>query len=181
MGGVVVDESHGVWGRATATFSTDRAHRYELTRIWGDASGVPPRLVNFVMLNPSTADAFELDPTNRRCARFARDWGFDGLVTTNVFAFRSTDPTGLRSAEDPVGADNDAWIERASSSSALVVAAWGVHARLLNRGDEVSSLLRRVLRRTGGELHVLHLTKAGHPGHPLYLPADTSPVPWVED
>ena len=81
MAGVVTDEEIGEWGRASATFSDDRARRYRylLTRTW-DAS-LP--VVNFVMLNPSTADAFVLDPTNRRCVGFARDWGFDGLVVTD--------------------------------------------------------------------------------------------------
>jgi len=170
----VVDEADGDWGRASATFSFDRRHRYELTRQWSGEGDVSPRFVNFVMLNPSTADAFVLDPTNRRCVGFARDWGFDGLITTNVFAWRSTDPRGLRQASDPVGPDNDAFLVEAARRAELVVAAWGVHAAFDGRGSTV----RRLLRSVGVEPRVLRLTKDGHPGHPLYVPATTSPAPW---
>lgn len=172
---LLVDEADGEWGRATATFSGDRTYRYELTRVWGDGAPADLRLVNFVMLNPSTADAFALDPTNRRCVGFARDWGYDGLVTTNVFALRSTDPSGLRGVEDPVGPANDEAILRAARSSALVVAAWGVHATL---GDRERVVLDR-LHDAGIELHALRLTRGGHPGHPLYVPAATRAMVWL--
>ncbi len=170
----VVDETDGEWGRATATFSPDRRYRYALTRQWAAGDVESPRFVNFVMLNPSTADAFALDPTNRRCVGFARDWGFDGLITTNVFAWRSTDPRGLRDAVDPVGPDNDRHLIEAALRAELVVAAWGVHAALDGRGATV----RHLLAGTGVAPHVLRLTKDGHPGHPLYVPASTEPVPW---
>jgi len=170
----VVDETDGDWGRATATFSSDRRHRYELTRQWSGGGATSPRLVNFVMLNPSTADAFALDPTNRRCVGFAGDWGFDGLLTTNVFAWRSTDPRHLGGIDDPIGPDNDRYLVAAALRAELVVAAWGVHARLGGRGDRVRQLLADV----GVDLHVLRLTKDGHPGHPLYLPTDTAPLRW---
>lgn len=168
---IVTDESEGPWGRATATFSSDRVHRYVLTRIWDDAGPS----VNFLMLNPSTADAFQLDPTNRRCVGFAQSWGFGSMVTTNIFAFRSTDPAGLRTAADAVGPANDAAIVEAARSADLVIAGWGTHGELRGRGDEV----RELLRQHEVELHVLRLTKAGHPGHPLYLAADTAPRIWV--
>ena len=168
---LVVDEATGDWGRATATFSADRRHRYLLTRHWSSAAG----RVNFIMLNPSTADAFVLDPTNRRCVGFARDWGFGGLVTTNVFAWRSTDPKGLRVTDDPVGPANDEFIVESARSCELVVAAWGVHAVLGEREAQVRSLLRDA----GVEVQVLRLTKQGHPGHPLYVAADTRPVAWA--
>jgi hypothetical protein len=29
------------------------------------------------------------------------------------------------------------------------------------------------------ELHYLRLTKDGHPGHPLYLPASLHPIAWA--
>jgi hypothetical protein len=32
--------------------------------------------------------------------------------------------------------------------------------------------------RRGNRLHVLGLTKDGHPKHPLYLPGDLEPRPW---
>lgn len=169
---LVVDEATGDWGRATATFSADRRHRYLLTRHWSSSAS----RVNFIMLNPSTADAFTLDPTNRRCVGFAREWGFGGLVTTNVFAWRSTDPKGLRVPEDPVGPANDEFIIESARSCELVVAAWGVHAVLGDREAQVRSLLREA----GVEAHVLRLTKQGHPGHPLYVAADTRPVAWVD-
>ncbi|CAB4622616.1 unannotated protein [freshwater metagenome] len=167
-GRTVTDTDSGVWGEATATFSPDRIHRYSLTRVWD--SRLP--IVNFLMLNPSTADAFTLDPTNRRCVGFARDWGFGGLATTNIFAFRSTDPKGLRLAADPVGSENDRAILDAVRSAELVVAAWGTHGELFGRGRQVGAMVAE----TGVELHALRLTKAGHPGHPLYVSADSEPV-----
>jgi hypothetical protein len=166
----VTDTDSGLWGEATATFSLDRIHRYSLTRVWD--SRLP--LVNFLMLNPSTADAFTLDPTNRRCVGFARSWGFGGLVTTNIFAFRSTDPKGLRAAADPVGEENDRAILDAAQSADLVIAAWGTHRELLGRGQQVGAMLTE----SEVELKALRLTKAGHPGHPLYVSADSEPVRW---
>ena len=168
---LISDEAEGPWGRATATFSHDRVFRYGLTRTWDETRPS----VNFLMLNPSTADAFQLDPTNRRCVGFADSWGYGSLVTTNIFAYRSTDPAGLRSVRDPVGPANDAAIVRAAKSAALVIAAWGTHGAFQGRGERVWELLNSA----GVSLHVLRLTKAGFPGHPLYVAADTAPMRWV--
>jgi len=126
------------------------------------------------MLNPSTADAFQLDPTNRRCVGFAQAWGYGALVTTNIFAFRSTNPAGLRTTNDAVGPENDEVIVNAAQNADLVIAAWGTHGELQNRGNAV----REMLGEAGVELHALKLTKAGHPGHPLYVAADTQPTRW---
>jgi hypothetical protein len=155
----------------TATFSTDRVYRYHLGRSWSPGG----KRMNFVMLNPSTADAFNDDATIRRCVGFSAAGKFGSLVVTNLFAFRSTDPRGLRQAEDPIGPDNDAAILDAAHCADLVVAAWGTHGSLHGRGDQV----RAMLTDAGVELHVLRLTKAGHPGHPLYVPASTTPEPWT--
>ena len=127
------------------------------------------------MLNPSTADAFRLDPTNRRCVGFADSWGYGSLVTTNIFAFRSTNPAGLRAVGDVVGPENDAAIVEAAKGADLVIAAWGTHGAMHGRGERV----RELVSAAGVSLHVLRLTKAGFPGHPLYVAADTSPMRWV--
>lgn len=170
MGAVVVDDASGEWGEASATFSPDRRYRYLLTRTWDPS--LPT--VNFVMLNPSTADAFVLDPTNRRCVGFARSWGFGSFVTTNVFAWRSTDPKGLRAVPDPVGPLDDGFLVDAARGADLVLAAWGVHAVLGGRGDRV----RELFAHAGIATHALRITKQGHPGHPLYVPATAEPIRW---
>jgi hypothetical protein len=42
-----------------------------------------------------------------------------------------------------------------------------------------SDAVRELLRKAEVSLHVLRLTKAGHPGHPLYVAGDTVPTLWV--
>ena len=168
---LVTETATGEWGEASAVFSRDRRHRYTLTRTWDPAGPV----VNFLMLNPSTADAFALDPTNRRCVGFAQRWGFGALVTTNIFAFRSTDPKGLRGAPDPIGPDNDEVIIAAARSADLLVIAWGNHGSLHARGTEV---LER-LDHNAVTPHHLGRTRRGHPSHPLYLAGDLVAVPFA--
>jgi hypothetical protein len=171
LSGQVVDTGHDRrWGLGTAVFNAARTHRPHLSRVWDPEL---PRL-NFLMLNPSTADALKLDRTVTRCAGFARDLGFGALAVTNCYALRSTDPTGLRRVPDPVGAGNDEAILAAARAANLVVAGWGTHATYLNREAEV----RRLLHEAGIELWYLELTKHGHPRHPLYIPAATRPVRW---
>jgi hypothetical protein len=68
-----------------AVFSPCRRYRYELGQIWAGEENVAV----FVGLNPSTANEHVDDPTIRRCIRFARDWGYGGLVMLNLFALVS--------------------------------------------------------------------------------------------
>jgi hypothetical protein len=124
----------------------------------------------FIGLNPSTADETNDDPTVRRCINYAAGWGYRALIMTNIFAFRATDPYDMMMAEDPGGEDNDIWLKRAANEANMVVAAWGTHGAYQARGAAVSKMLN--------PLHVLRLTKDGHPAHPLYLPKTLTPVPW---
>ncbi|MDP9281764.1 MAG: DUF1643 domain-containing protein [Chloroflexota bacterium] len=147
---------------AGAIFSSDRRYRYRLWRRWDRSRPA----IAFCMLNPSTADARRDDPTIRRCIGFARDWGYGGIEVVNIFALRATDPRELRSARDPVGPRNDAFMLRAAAASAVVV-AWGVHGALRDRGSEA-------LRLFGPRSRLLALgrTRSGAPRHPLHLPRD---------
>ncbi|WP_374662190.1 DUF1643 domain-containing protein [Inhella sp.] len=141
-------------------------YRYALWRTWSSTGGV----VMFVGLNPSTADATQDDPTLRRCMAFARSWGFGGLVMTNLFAWRATDPRELLAAHDPVGPRNDAALRLHHARSSCTVAAWGAQGTHQGRHQVVRAMLPH--------LHCLRLTKDGHPAHPLYLPASLRPVVW---
>lgn len=151
-----------------AVFSPDRKYRYVLRRRFLTGRGT----VNFIMLNPSTADETVDDPTIRRCIRFAQTWGYAELVVTNLFAFRATFPTDVWRQDDPVGPINDPELMAAARRADLVVAAWGVDGAVHSRESHVRWLLRPIV------LHHLGLTKGGHPKHPLYLRADTKPQPW---
>lgn len=125
----------------------------------------------FIGLNPSTADETQDDPTVRRCIRYSKDWGYGALYMTNIFSFRATDPKVMKRFDDPVGPDNNVTLIRLAAHAGIVVAAWGVHGAYMGRGDTVRRFLLH-------DLHVLKLTKGGHPCHPLYLKADLKPVPW---
>lgn len=155
--------------RSSAVFSRCGLYRFVLTRQWGQGARV-----SFVMLNPSTADHLRNDPTIARCENRARDMGATGFRIVNLFAFRATDPRGLRAAPDPVGPGNDADIRRAARWADHVICAWGTHGALHDRGREV----RQMLRGQGVRLLHLGLTKGGAPRHPLYLSRDLRPVPW---
>lgn len=144
--------------------------RYDLRRQWGEG---PFRVVNFVMLNPSTADANDDDPTIRRCINFAKSWDFNGLVVTNLFAYRATDPRELATPDDSIGPENDRYIRRWARDSELVVCAWGVNSRVKYRAPEVLYDIRKC----GKVPMVLKHTKDGSPTHPLYLPSYLTPIP----
>ena len=150
-------------GNQGAIFSPCHEYRYALWRIWDHGT----KYAMFIGLNPSTADETHDDPTVRRCKRFAKDWGYGGLVMTNIFALRATDPKVMLAHKEPVGKENDKYLAYLSSRAGIVIAAWGVHGA--HRGRD-----QKVLRMVKGAHH-LGLTKGGLPRHPLYLRADTKP------
>lgn len=157
-----------VVSEAGARFSPCRRWRYLLWRRWDEAKPV----ANFLMLNPSTADEVKLDPSCTRARRYAERWGYGALVVTNLFGWRATDPREMRSVRDPVGRGNDRAIAAAAREAAIVVCAWGNHGAHLGRSSEIKALLG------DAKLHVLRLTGAGEPAHPLYLRASLEPLPW---
>lgn len=149
----------------TAILSPCGRYRYRLTRRWGDGP-----TCGFVMLNPSTADADQDDPTIRRCIGFAKREGCGGLIVVNLFAWRSTSPLGLLDADDPVGPDADDHLLLAIDQvDGPLIAAWGVWNRGTRPGD--------VRAMIGKHCVCLGKTKDGHPRHPLYVKGETSLEP----
>ena len=153
--------------------SPDRKYRYRLTRLTGLGGGI----VNFIMLNPSTADAEKDDPTIRRCIGFAKARGYGRLVVTNLFALRSTNPAELMKAQNPMGEDNPYWLTSEIDRADRVVAAWGAHGLAVAPGQH----LRAYCKQQHITLSTLGLTKQGAPRHPLYVPASTPFHGWPEE
>lgn len=155
---------------AGAEFDRTRRYRRRLWRRWDGGRGV----ACFIMLNPSTADARRDDPTMRRCAGFAKGWGFAGFDAVNLYDYRATDPRDLFAADRPCSRANDAAIFSAAAAADLVVAAWGGRAEAA-RAEAVMSALAAA----SVELCALGLTRDGAPRHPLYLRRDSRPQPFT--
>ena len=146
-------------------------YRCRLSRTWDDAGEV----CAFIMLNPSTADATQDDPTIRRCIGFAKAWGYGSLVVGNIFAFRATDPRAITVAFDPVGPDNALHLDDIAQDAEIVLCAWG-GGRGNFRGQGREVLERFKSAGHDPKLHYLSLTKGGQPKHPLYLPRSLRPI-----
>ncbi|MBN9356180.1 MAG: DUF1643 domain-containing protein [Herbaspirillum huttiense] len=157
----------------SAIISDCGLYRYRLERDEGDALATRgPAL--FIMLNPSTADAAEDDPTIRRCRSFAKSWGCSGIVVANLYALRATDPRELWLHSDPVGPENDRHLQRLAIEHDLVVCAWGANAR----SDRVATV-RDMFSDWGARLMCLGVTeRSGAPRHPLYVPSTQPLVEW---
>lgn len=110
------------------------------------------------------------------CERRARAWGYGGLIVTNIFAWRSTDPAALYSVPDPIGPGNDEAIVEAACRAQLIVCAWGNHGKLNGRGETVRKRLANL-----ATLHYLKLSSlTGQPYHPLYVSYARKPQVWRE-
>lgn len=153
--------------QSSADISPCGTYRYWLERKWSIAA---PQV--FVMLNPSTADANEDDPTIRRCKGFAEREGAGGIVVVNLFAFRATDPKELDSAADPIGPANSLAIGNAMLLAKVckrpMICAWGANKHAPKEADR----LERRAADFDVELVCLGQTKAGAPKHPLYIKSD---------
>jgi hypothetical protein len=127
------------------------------------------------MLNPSTADDAQDDPTIRRCLGFARRWGFGSIEVINLYALRATRPSVVSTTIKELGEDcavgphNDEHLVGACGRCQTMIAAWGSQKFAISRAKTVASMLRA----RHPNLLCLGLTEARQPRHPLYLANDT--------
>lgn len=166
-------------GSTGAIFSDCEVYRYLLWRVWDET--LPTALL--LMMNPSTANETDNDPTVERQIKRVMMWpeiGFDfavgGLEVANAFAFRETDSDKLAplhaSGFDLVGDSNDAMILEAARRAAVVVCGWGEPGALGGRDKAVLQLLRD----NGIKPYALKFNKDGTLRHPLYVAYKTVPI-----
>jgi hypothetical protein len=162
-----------VYLHKSARITRDGLRRLSLWRHWD----YDKPHVQWIMLNPSTADDQKDDATIRRCVAFARSWGYGGIVIRNLFSWRATDPRVLKTLgrEKAVGKPFEWEMEGTVACKKISVAAWGNHGTLFGRGEEV----RKFFRDQEIPLFYLKLSKTGQPCHPLYLKSDLRPTLWT--
>ena len=128
--------------RTEAFFSPDRRYRYWLLRVWDESLPV----MAFIGLNPSTADETADDPTIRKCIKYAKAWGFGGLLMLNVYSFRATNPDDMWRARahgvDIIGTGGNTcqhlveYLEKFKAKRQI--AAWG-SGKQINRATRFAS------------------------------------------
>jgi len=162
-----------------AVLSACGLYRYYLYRSW-DAT--LPRM-GIVMLNPSTADAEVDDPTIRRVVSFAEDFGFGRVDVCNLFAYRATEPDELLTVLSP---DHEPGNPHANTTALRmmcdhvdkIVIAWGNPEIASIRGAGKGAI--KMMREWWGKkVYALKINKGGEPGHPLYLPGDSTLIEYT--
>ncbi|KXK56266.1 MAG: hypothetical protein UZ05_CHB002000279 [Chlorobi bacterium OLB5] len=146
-----------------AEFSEDRKYRYKLWRIWDESKNK----VQFIGLNPSSANETEPDNTLTRCINFAKSWGFGGMFMTNLFAYVSTDPKKLITSDEDLFKNNRVLLE-VSVECEMTVFCWGCFKEAKLRAKDIIELF--------DEPFCIRKTKSGNPEHPLYLPGNLKPI-----
>lgn len=104
---------------SSAIISKDGLYRYSLERTWDKSKST----VLFVCLNPSVADDKIDDRTVNKMIFFAKKFGYGRLLVGNLFAFRATDRSELFKQEEPIGPENDSYLEKMMEEADLIIAA----------------------------------------------------------
>lgn len=177
--------THEATFTGSASISDCGRYRYSLER---RIVGVEGANLTWLMLNPSTADASQDDPTIRKVMGFTRRAGYGVALVVNLFAWRATDPRELarmlRIGEGPAhvrrdraeGPHNCAAIMQAAAISEAVVCAWGAQPWARGQASRVLEWLDEHPREAPIRLLCLGTTKAGDPLHPLMPSYDGHPL-----
>jgi hypothetical protein len=160
-------------------FSTDRKHRYLLWRESGcdlfdaQTGKRADDFVQFVGLNPSTANETEDDPTIRRCIALTKRWGYGCLAMTNIFSMVTAYPNELDDTR--FSDENRELVMDAAKRAGMIICCWGNFSQAQKWGRALVAVL------VEDNLPVFHLglNQNGSPKHPLYLKSDTLPTPYA--
>jgi hypothetical protein len=172
---IIVKQHNTLIQESVAHFSSCEKYRYWLRRDWD----LSLKAISFLMLNPSTANEIENDPTIERCQRRAIAMGYGSMIIVNLFPFRMTDSTLLNTIDDLLGdvsQANDS-IVRAVELSDMTVCGWGKHPLAAPRADAVMLMLTQA--NLQHKVKCLQLNADGSPQHPLYIAYAKQPVPFL--
>ena len=156
----------------SAKFSDCGKYRQLLTRQWG------PSLpwIMFVGMNPSTADIHHDDPTVRKECKYARKWGYGGLIKCNVMDYRCTNPKGLLETHVvPCSDQNLLQVAQQLDNVMCVVAAWG---KLPDKLKIHAHNMENLLTMRQKNITCLGRNLDGSPKHPLYVRGDKPLEPY---
>lgn len=163
---------------SSAVFSDCGKYRYRLVRRWERLG----QLVLFVMQNPSTADENHNDPTVAKCCRYAKRWGYSGVMIGNVYGYRATNNKEL--TRHHFNRDNIQHVSDMAKQAHIVVLASGNPPNGLEMDYEMMHLcIMKDLEAAGQSCKLFYLKKnnSGYFGHPLYLKGELWPTSFATE
>ena len=114
--------------KSASSFSSCKEYRWSLTKFINHSK----KELVFIGLNPSIGTDNVNDRTICRLISFAESWGYGSLKILNLFAKISTQPSILKSCNDPIGPKNDYVLKNSirywsKSSKCDLWLGWGVN------------------------------------------------------
>lgn len=91
--------------------------------------------------------------------------GFDSIVITNLYGYITPDPKELNTIDDPIGKENNVWIENMKNACSKILCIWGNNPDQ-KRIDEVLPVIKN-------KAYTIGLTKSGRPRHVLHTRKDS--------
>lgn len=153
-----------------AVFDRSRLHRFALGRRWLMFDS--RKWCMWLLMNPSTADDVQLDPTLRRCAGYSRAWGYGGMLVANVCSWRCPVPEALARTEAWLLHEiNQDAIRTLAEEADIIVCGWG-------SCRHVKPCRLPSLSGFESKIYALQVNRDGNPTHPLYLRRDLHPAPY---
>jgi hypothetical protein len=151
------------------------SYRYQLSR---QLTAPSERVLLVCMLNPSTADETQNDPTILRVCRLAEQGGFGQLLVLNLLAIRATKPADIWLHDDPLGVDNwQTWervLQALMPEQDGIAVAWGrAPSQRSQRSRFIPVLVEAADRLQSYPIPLMTWVqnRDGSPRHPLYISA----------
>ena len=136
--------------------------KYQYLRIFNIKEDAKKPL-GIVGLNPSIVKNGK-NATVSILSQIALREGFDSLIITNLYGYITPDPKQLKAIQDPVGLENDTWIEEMASKCNKILCIWGNNPPL--------ERIEKVLPTIKNKAYTIGLTKSGQPRHVLHTKKD---------
>lgn len=159
---------------SSAVISPCGTFRYRLDRLVQER-----RLVAaFFGVNSSTAGPIEEDQTTLKWRGFSLRNAFGRYIAANPFAYRSKDVRKLATVTDPVGPDNERYLDEIIAEADVLIPCWGNRDKVPRQLRHHFDALLAKLIASGKPILTFGLTNGGDPKHPLMLGYDTPLVEW---
>ena len=129
-------------------------------------------------INPSTADANEDDQTIRKLKGFTLRNGGRKFIIGNPFGLRSTSVRRLSLWDDPIGLDNDKYLNEIIKEANILIPCWGNTTKISKNFRYRFEELKLKIFESNKPVLTFGLTVSGNPKHPLMLGYNTQLIEW---